>query len=242
MATARTVRDLITASLVKLGVYGAGETVSAEDMQHGLDALQDLLAEWSDGGLMVPSVVQEAITLVVGQESYAVGENGSPDLDTVRPEQITGAFVRDSSDYDHPVKIISERGYQLFIDKSGSTARPSRLWYNPTAPNGTVYVWPPPSAAEALWISSIKPFTEPSSLTQNMLNDVYVPRNYYNPVKWNLTLEMAEDFGRPVTPTMIGRAQQGYNQIQSLTAARRVQPAQLEVDRISAERYSILTG
>jgi len=230
MAIARTVREVIEGALRKIGAIAAGETPTAEDMAAGLSVLQDLLAEWSDGGLVVPSTVLEAITLVIGQNSYTVGQNGVPSLNTVRPEQITEAFVK-SGGYDYPVTIIGEKAYQGFLNKT-TQGRPDKLWYNATAPNGTIYVYYTPDTGYELWISSIKPFTEPTALAENLLNTTGIPRNYHNPLVWNLAVDLAPEFGLEASPTAIARAVQGYSMIVSLNAARRVQPAYLEIPGI----------
>src|SRR5512147_587089 len=81
MATARTSNDLIDAALRLLGVLGTTETAPAADTTLGLEALQDLLAEWSGDGLMVPSVTVSTFGLVNGQVAYRVGE-GSMTLGT----------------------------------------------------------------------------------------------------------------------------------------------------------------
>ena len=46
-----TVRDIITRSLVKAKVYSPGETPSAEDMESGLDELQNLYEQWGSNGM-----------------------------------------------------------------------------------------------------------------------------------------------------------------------------------------------
>lgn len=234
MATSRTVRQLIESVLWIVGAYAPGESLKSKDTSTALRVMQDLLAEWSDGGLIVPSIVQEPITLVIGQASYTVGEDGSPDLDTVRPEQIIGAWVRDSSNYDHPVGIIDERRYRLITSKTTSS-RPTGIWYNATAPNGTVYAYPTPNAGESLYISSIKPFKEPTKLTEDLLNTTEIPRNYHNALKWNMVLEISPEYGKEITLIMIKRATDTLNTIISLNAARRVEPVSIEVQTAGGE-------
>lgn len=227
MAVNRTVRQVIEASLRLVGAIAVGETPSAEDMSTGKIALQDLIAEWGDGGLVVPSYVKEAITLVIGQVSYQIGEIAPADLDTVRPEQIIGAFVK-SGGYDYPVAIIGERAYRGFLNKTNS-GRPNRLWYNAIAPLGVISTYPVASAADELWITSIKPFTEPTTLPESLLDTTEIPRNYHNALKWNLALELAPEYGKTADQVIIGRAQRTYDKIISLNAARRVQPSPIDV-------------
>ncbi len=240
MAVARTVQQVVEGALRVLGVLASGEVSSADDTAIGLEVLQDLLAEWSDGGLVVPSVIQEAIPLVVGLVTYTVGENGAPSLVTVRPEQIIGAFVRDASNYDYDVTIIQEKAYRGLADKASVAGRPDQLWYNATAPNGTIKVWPAPSAIESLWISSMKPFTEPTALADDLLNVVQIPRNYHNALKWNLAVQLAPEYGKEPSEALVGLAKRGYDMIISLNAARRVQPASLEIPGMVSRRNDIL--
>lgn len=227
MAPDRRVREVIEGALRLVGAIAVGETPVPEDVNTGLEVLQDLIGEWGDGGLVVPSVVKETFNLVVGTNDYTIGKVGAPDFDTIRPEQIIGALVR-SGGYDYPVKIIGERAYRGISNKA-TQGRPSRLWYNPTAPLGTIYLWMTPSAIEALWITSIKPFVVPTTLPEKLFDTTKIPNNYHNALKWNLALELIPEYGKASDPVIIARAQQTYNQIVSLNAARRVQPAQIEI-------------
>lgn len=227
MATAKTVRQLLEGSLRLAGVAEAGETVESEDIAVALEVFQDILAEEA-GSLFVPYVVQEAITLVVAQTTYTVGENGSPDLNTQRPEQIIGAFVRSSGGYDYPVDIIGEQQYKGIVDKDAS-GRPQYIWYNPTAPNGTIYTHYTPNAAESLYIDSIKTLSEPSTLTQSLLDTVGIPRNYHNPLKWMLALELCGEYGKDPTMLMVKKDDDARRKLVSLNAARSVQPVALEI-------------
>jgi len=204
MATQRTVLDLIKQSLSIIQVRDPSESLPYEDTADALSVLQDLLAEHA-GGLSVPIVVQESLTLVSAQNSYTIGENGTPDLDTQRPEQITGAWVR-SGNFDYPVQIISERGYRKISYKT-SGGRPVVLWYNATIPNGTIYVYPTPVSADSLYLSSIKSLPEPTKLTENLLNDVGLARNYHSPFKWLLAVELAMNYGQSPSQFMIIKAE-----------------------------------
>lgn len=243
MATVRTVYELIADALSLAGHYSPGEAIAAEDSDLALRLLQDLLAEWQGNGLLVPSLVTEAINLQVGKINYLVGQSAGMDLDTIRPDQIIGAYVRDSSSYDHPVNIIGERDYRRLAMKSTSSGRPTILWPNYTAPNMTIYVYPAPDVIESLYIQSIKPATDPSLLTQDMLTAVSIPRNYHNALRFNLALDLAPHYGVQLNPIVIMRAQRTKSAIISLNAARRVQAANLEVPKTRTGLYnaSILT-
>lgn len=227
MATTRTVLELIEGALRVAGVYEAGETLEADASSTALDLLQDILAEMTGNGLVVPFVQLESFTLTAGQISYTVGENGSPDKNMVRPEDVIGAYVR-SGGYDYNVRIIKERGYRKLTDKDAE-GRPDRLWYNPTVPNGTIYLYPAPDDTDDLHIYCQRPLQEPSALTDNLLNDTGLPRHYHNSLKWLLGIELCQEYGRVITPFIAARARSAESTIISLNAARRVQPSGFEI-------------
>ena len=227
MATVRTVRQLIDGALRLVGIYEVGETTRAEDTTRALQVLQDLLAEEA-GSLFVPIIVYQGITLVASQATYTVGENGSPDLNTQRPEQIVGAFVRDSGDVDHPVAIIGEQQYKKIPDKTAS-GRPEYIWYNPTVPNGIIYCYYVPDAAETLYIDSRKTLPEPTTLTENLLNTTGIARNYHNPLKWMLAMELCGEYGREPSKLIVSKNNSSKTKIIELNMARSVQPVNLEI-------------
>ena len=239
MAVARSVTELIQAALRVLVALAAGETVNPDDTQTGLLVFQDLVAELSGENLFIPSTTSEDITLVSAQASYTVGEDGTPDLSTPRPDTIKRAFVRDSSNYDNVVDVISEREYNLIFDKTISE-RPRCLWYNPTTPNGTVNVWPVPSTAESLYIVSEKPITEATTINDDLRDDLGIPRYYHNPLKWMLVEEIASEYGIEPSNTVLRRAREGKNKIISLNAANRVQPTRLEFGREVSNKQSTI--
>lgn len=228
MATARTVTELIQSSLRAIGKLAASEAVKAEDTATGLTVFQDLIADIGSEKMMIPGTTVEAVTLVAAQGSYTVGEEGTPDLDTVRPEHIFNAFIRDSSSDDHPVECISEYQYNAISSKD-SPGRPDRIWYNPTAPNGTVYTYPTPSTIESLYIVSRKPFIESTTIADELLDTLGIPRNYHKPLKWMLAMELAPEYGIEPTNFMLRQAVKGEAKIMSLNAARRVHSVSLDI-------------
>lgn len=178
---------------------------------------------------MIPALVLEAITLAVAKNSYTVGEAAGADKSTVRPEQIIGAFVRDSSNHDYPVSIIGERDYRLLMQKSTRSGRPVWIWPNYTAPNMVIYTYPTPDAIESLYIESIKTLTEPTTLVQDMLVAISIPRVYHNALKFNLAVDLAPHYDKQLSPLVIARAVKTKSAIIGLNMARRAQAANLEI-------------
>lgn len=236
----RTVRELLERALKKIQVYDVGETTDPEDINNALEVFQDLIAEFS-GGLIVPQTVTEYFSMVASQSSYTIGESGSPDKNTQRPEKIIDAFVR-SSNYDYPVVIIDIESYNSIVSKSSTASRPEYLHYNPTTPNGTIYLYPTPSSTDSLYITSIKSLSEPTSLTEDVLDDVEIPRNYHNPLAWLIAIELCPEYGKVVTPIMANKAERAISELMALNLARSIKPATIELAHQRLGRPNILSG
>ena len=240
MATVRTVQQAINRAFAKINIFAAGEPIPPEDLSIALTCFQDMMAEWVNDQLMVPFTVLESFTLTAGVVSYTVGETAGADLDTVRPEQIDSAFIRENN-IDYTVGIIGENAYNRIALKSVPWRfRPYQLWYNPTTPNGTIKVWPAPSSAVELFFSSEKPFTEPSSRTANMFIALGYPRNYHNIIVYNLAIELAPEYGKRPADSVIVKAEKGKGDLISLNAARRHEPAVSELANSRRRDYDIL--
>ena len=223
----RTVRQLIQKAYQKISVYAAGETIDDDDMNDGLISFQDMLAEWSGDGLLIPVVTQENFSLVAGKATYTIGEDGTPDVDTVRPDQIVNAFIRDST-YDYPVRVIDQRAFSRFGDKSNSGDRPEYLWYNPTSPNGIINLYRPPGSTYDLFIESEKPLTDGAGLTDKVLAELSIPRYYHNPIVYNLALELAPENGVDPSMLVVAKAEKGKDMIRSLNAANKANAISLD--------------
>jgi hypothetical protein len=242
MATARTVTQVIQAALRRIAVLDPGVTVDTNDTTTGLEAFQDLISELASEDMMIPSIAIESFDLVADQASYTIGEDGTPDKSTRRPEDIVGAYIRDSSDYDYPVDIVGEADYRQYRDKSLS-GRPDKLWYNPTVPNGTIYLWQVPDTVETLYIQSYKPLTDPAQLSDELEDDTLIPRNYHNYLKYALAVEIAPEYGIAPPAWMVGKSIELKSKIMSKNAGRRVKPVPLEISRVpGGYRRNILTG
>lgn len=226
MATSRTVRELLERSLRLIGALALGETAKPPQLKVALQVFQDFLAE-NNADLFVPFVTISSFTLSIGTGSYTIGQDGNEDVTAQRPENITDAWIRDSGGYDHPVAVISEADYNAIRTKT-IQGRPDKLWYNPTAPNGTVYLWTVPDAAESLYYSDKLTLSEPTKLTDKLLDTVGIPRSYHNPLGYMMAIELAPEYGREPSPLVIARASGSRNKIGAINLARSMQGAVIE--------------
>lgn len=223
-----TAQELIQAAYRKLAL---GTDPTSGELDDGLEALLVLVRNWSSRSFRVYAFSIEGFSLVAAQASYTIGSSG--DFNTTRPIRITGAYVRDSQDVDHPVRIVSEKEYREVSTKS-TQGRPYILWYNPTNPLGTIYCYFVPETVETLYLHSIKPLSEVTLATT-----LVYPDSYQEPLIYNLALRLGPEFGRRVPDDVKRIARDGLNDLISLNASLRVEQVDLGTPGIRAIRYNI---
>ncbi len=84
--------DIIVDALVACGELGRGQTPNTEELQHGLDVLNNLLDSWSTERLSLHKVKRVRFTLIPGQQDYTIGPTGA-DYTNERPVLIQTAQI-----------------------------------------------------------------------------------------------------------------------------------------------------
>ena len=220
----KTAQDLIKSAMRVAGVIATGETPTDAEMQDGLEALQFMLENWSASNIRLYYTKQESLTLT-GAASYTIGSGG--DLDTVRPASIRGAWTDLG-----PVSIIGEDRYRQ-VRMDTNSADVAYLWYSPEYPLGVLYPWP--AGGSTLYIDSLKPLTDPATLT----TDVAFPPEYNAAVKFNLAAHIGVEFGIEVSATVAALAASSLSAIEDRNFAEQINEIRPELIKLSYERYNI---
>lgn len=166
-----TVTDILRLALIKAQAIKKGEYPSQEELADSLLSMTVMLHSWSARRLMVRATVEESKVLTISDGSYTIGV-GAYDIIGSKPFSIVRAFIRDSSNVDTPVDIVSKDIYDAITDKT-VTGRPDMLYYDAglsqqASHYGTINLQPLPDAAYTLYINSTKPFTEVATVEENM--------------------------------------------------------------------------
>lgn len=216
-------QDLISASLRLIGVLASGEAPSASEANDALSTLNDLLDCWSTESLLINTKVREVFPLVSGQQSYAMGTGG--DFDTTRPQKIENAIIQlisNNPPIELPMKILNKDQYAGIILKALVSDFPLYVYADGAYPLENINVWPVPVNANNLVLYSWKPLTEVASLTA----DLIVPPGYLRALRFNLAIDLAAEFGRPITPEIAGIAAESKANIKRMNSG----PHYLQVD------------
>lgn len=196
-----TVSDLIKGSLRLLGVIAQGETPTAQESADALSSLNDMLDSWSNDGLLLFDRTIESLSIVASTASYTIGTGGV--FNTARPVRIIeAAFKQSGSNEELPLNILTSQEWARAYDKTLTSSLLSCLYYNDTFPLGTIYVWPVPTASGTLVLTSDKPLSNYSAISDS----VTLPPGYKKALRYNLALELAPEYGKQVSEIVFQQA------------------------------------
>jgi hypothetical protein len=188
-----TVRDLISSSLRKLSILGAGENLTAEDATDGLNSLNQMLSSWSADGQVIFSRSVDSIPLTSGLQTYTMGIGGA--INTARPAGITQATINlGSTVYMLNIwnsNVISTQGFPTL------QGIPSDIYVNNGNPLLTLQLYPVPIGGLTLNIYSMKPL---SSLALN--DTVDLPPGFEEAIIYNLAVRIAPEYDREASQTV----------------------------------------
>lgn len=214
-----TIIDLVTGALTEIKVARAGDVLSAEDAQLGLDTLNELLDYWNAESRAVYANRFADFTLVPGTSPHTIGVAGSALAATnpnfvvtgVRPVEILFAAINlgGSPPVYEPVNIRDDAWYANNGMPNYSASVPTDLYYEPdwSDPDasglayGACYFVGVPSVAYGvrLWLRTL--------FAQAALTDIFSqPPGYKRALRMTLAEWCASAFGQTWTPMQAQQA------------------------------------
>ena len=228
--------EIIRECLEDLNVVPVGQTIPSELSAATFRRLCQIIAHWAAQGIEVPHVSIIPAPLVSGQSSYEIGEDGTPDVDTVRPDKIRGGYVRTDAGTDDPLRVLTAEEY-MSIGGKAESGQPTCIWYQDTWPNGTLYVWPVPTQSYVMYLFASVPMGEPATAAAEVL----IPRSYDLPLIHALSAEVAARYNVPLSPLRMKLAQDSKRAIIGMTADHNLNPPKLYVKAAFAQ-YTLIEG
>jgi hypothetical protein len=195
--------DLITASLKRIGVVGAGQTPSSEDASDALLRLNAMLDSFATERLVVPSITRTTWTIVSGTAAYTVGASGT--VNVTRPVFIQDVRFIDTSqdpDLEMGLTMLTDQAYANIPQKASTAPFPTCWYYNPTYTStgfGTLTFWPVPTSATLQGV-----LYAPAALAQVAAvgTTMLLQPGYQWFLQENLAVACAPEWGVPVPPEL----------------------------------------
>lgn len=207
--------DLITDVLQAIGEYQPGETPNSEDANYCQAELNQLLDSLGLDRLWLFDAVRTAQTINPSQYIYTLGQNGTPDWNTPRPNLIQTVSVIDSAGVTHPLNVLDSKKWAAIKQKGVATAPlPEDIYFDGNYPNETIYLNPVPTALSTIEIFGwMALFSFPSLVT-------LFPNNpgYYRAIKYLLSISVAPAFGKPPDQAIAALAEDAVNRLKTFNA------------------------
>lgn len=197
MATAL---DVIERAMSLAGVYSIGETPSPAETTSGLQALNGMIESWANESLMIYARTSDTIPLVASTSLYTLGATGT--FVTTRPAQALDVSYVIYQNVSYPVPALTLDQYNTIPYKLQTSEFPWSLWYEPNFPNGSLTVYPTPSASSSLVFWSLKQLSSFASLT----TDVALPPGYFDALSFNLAVLWGPEYDGTSIPQSVAQA------------------------------------
>jgi len=180
-----------------------------------------MLASWSTKQILIPASTENNFALVAGTSTYTMGTAGT--ASTVRAKKILNAFVRDSGNYDHPVRIISENEYNAITDKT-TRGRPYLLFYDPKYAVGVINLYYTPNAVETMYIESLQLMQDLDAVTDT----ITLPDDYEEAIIYNLAIRLAPEHEVPTPVEVAALASASLESLVVMNASSQTGPVALD--------------
>ena len=209
---ADTAATIIASSFDKIGIA----TPTTAQNTSALTSLNNMISLMG-ADFLPPYITRYSHALTIADAEYTIGSGGN--FDTTRPLKIETAFLRDSSSYDHPLKIISSHDYNSIFSKS-MTSAPEYLYYQPEYTLGKIILDSAPEQAYDLHLDMWVNFTEFAALSTSFA----LPAEYKAFFVYNLAISLAEDWDRNVSKTLYAMAKESKDIVERLNASVKPPP------------------
>lgn len=238
MATALAI---ITDAMVEIGAYAPGNTISAAHQQVGLTRFQNQLDSWQSDFLSLNLQDRLTFLLMSGTSTFTIGPSGN--LVTTRPSYIEGVnyiIPGTSPATEVPMAPLNSDQYLAISQKALSNSLPQQYYYNQTATNGTMNIWPVVTQNVTLALYLEHGIDIPSALNTIVVG----PQSYAEAFMYQLALRLCGPMSRPIPPALPTMAREAYARMQRPN----VEPGILGIDQAlvsasdGAGAFNVLTG
>ncbi len=219
----------------RIGVLASGETYTTQEGADGLAVLNALIDEWRTHRLTIFTQSRNEYTLTANTASYTIGPTGT--FNQHRPLWYDAITLVDDDGQETPLHVFHPGEWEL-ADKTLTATEPSAVAIRTNYSFTTLTFYPIPTSACTIAIYAPSPhLTSIASLS----TAVSAPPGYWNALRYNLALELCEEFGRQPSPLLVKRAADTLANIKRVNANRDVLKTDVPRESIGLDSYNIET-
>jgi hypothetical protein len=231
---AKTLRDMINSSARLINIIQQNESLSAEEMNTAVYALDALIESWSNNRLMIYNI-KEYVFPLTGQKTYTLGIGG--DWDVQRPMAIETAYARlqpnSPQQLDIAMQPLTVEQYAGVAVKNTPSTFPFAYYDDGDYPLRNVTLFPVPNgpADIVLWLR------EPLLDLTDIDAPVTYPPGYERAFRFNLAVELAAEYGKTVAPEVVQTAINAKLELERLNSVPRYMRGDGGMSRSGRNRY-----
>lgn len=210
-----TVLDLCQNAMIEIGVLAAGEVASGDDSTYVMARANRMLDAWATKRIYVYAEDINQYTWTANQQSRTIGASGTLTGATTRPVRIHRANWVDTSvdpNIKTPLNLRDAAWWASVTVPDIGVTYPSDLYYNPTYPDGTIYLWPYPTVAYGLELFTWEQLSAFAALSDTLS----LPPGYEDAITMSLAELLCVPFGRSCPPELERNARKARAYIQGL--------------------------
>jgi hypothetical protein len=178
-------REVITATLRKMGVLGVAQSLDADEAEDCRVELNAMLKGWQRHGPHLWKTLQGSVTLVAATASYDLTA-------TLNPLRIMSLRYRDTAARDLPMRLFTREEYYDLPVKT-SAGIPAQFYFDALRGAPTLYVWPVKAAitTETLQATYQKRMDDIDDLS----NDVDITQENFDTLIYAFAARMLDSYG-----------------------------------------------
>jgi hypothetical protein len=211
-----TINDLLRRSFRMIGVLRRGFQPSTSDIIDALVVLNAMLEGWATDELNLFTVFIAQYDLTPSKQSYTIGPS-SGDFTAARPVRIDRANLIILSNPQQPLRkplqILNSQGWAAIKLQTVQSVIPIQLFYDPTYPLGTLYLWPMPTLAYQLELFTFQALAGSFSSGSQTFD---MPPGYLDAVAYNLAVRLSSEWQKPLRQDVVALASESLAMIQRL--------------------------
>lgn len=203
---AASANTLITRALQLIGVCAAGEIPTPDDLNDGLATLNDMVDAWATERLTIYTEARQTKVLTPLQQTYTIGSGAN--INVARPLWIHNAgIIPIGQTNEIRIDVIADDEWAKVAIKSLQSTFPTTMYYDynfNSSGYGNINVWPIPTTAPTLVLylpQAISTFADGTT-------SYSFPPGYERMIRFNLALELAPEYGKPIDPAVAAIAMQ----------------------------------
>lgn len=241
-------QDIIKRALRLIGVLESGEPLPAGQLKDALEAFNDMVDAWNTEKLIIWALARNTLTLTASTNPHEIGPGvAAPGFDAPRPNRIVQgqAYLSGASLGTDEARLdVWEHDQFEQQHDSSQSGRPCALYYEPSFPNGKIWLDMKPDAAYSLilWLETMlhQVFLEGVLGGDGTTTELSLPPGYKEAITHNLAIRLALEYGRSAPVEVINGAVESKANIKRLNQ----RPLYLEIDPALASPgiFDITTG